>query len=159
MTDPQPSAPSAIQVETSYPALAFLLSAFTTRIAINGQRYELPWGTHTFPVGPGLHTVRVSFRYFLPSDAGGNEVEVDVQPGHTVRVSYRAPWLVFLKGRIQVHSGPTTGIPESVATAPGAAPEAGWQTDPSGHHELRYWDGQVWTAHVSDQGTTATDPL
>ena len=111
MTDPQPSAPIAIQVETSYPTLAFLLSAFNTRIVINGQRYELPWGTNTFPVGPGLHSVRVSFKYFLPSDAGGNEVEVDVQPGRTVRVRYRAPWLVFLRGKIQVDSGHGDGPP------------------------------------------------
>ena len=102
VTDPQTPPPSAIQVNTSYPALAFLLSAFKTRIAINGQRYELPWGTHTFPVGPGRHSVRVSFKYLLPSDAGGNEVEVEVEPGSTVRVRYRAPWLVFLKGKIHI---------------------------------------------------------
>ena len=102
MTDPQFTASSAIQVETSYPALAFLLSAFNARVAVNGQRYELPWGTHTFPVGPGTHTVRVSFKYFLPSDAGGNAVEVDVPPGKPVRVRYRAPWVVFLKGKIDV---------------------------------------------------------
>ncbi len=36
---------------------------------------------------------------------------------------------------------------------------AGWHTDPTGGHELRYWDGTAWTAHVSDQGAAATDPL
>ena len=26
-------------------------------------------------------------------------------------------------------------------------------------HELRYWDGQQWTEHVSDRGTQGVDPL
>ncbi len=36
---------------------------------------------------------------------------------------------------------------------------AGWHPDPTGKHELRYWDGYAWLDNVSDQGTTATDPL
>lgn len=35
--------------------------------------------------------------------------------------------------------------------------EAGWQPDPFQRHELRYWDGAAWTAHVSDAGTTSSD--
>ena len=34
---------------------------------------------------------------------------------------------------------------------------AGWQPDPFGRHEVRYWDGSAWTAHVSDAGVTGTD--
>lgn len=37
--------------------------------------------------------------------------------------------------------------------------EAAWLSDPTGSHELRYWDGTSWTEHVSDQGTQATDPV
>jgi hypothetical protein len=36
--------------------------------------------------------------------------------------------------------------------------EAGWLPDPSGAHELRYWDGGAWTEHVSDAGATSQDP-
>ena len=36
---------------------------------------------------------------------------------------------------------------------------AGWHPDPSGQHELRYWDGETWTDHVSDEGQQATDPI
>jgi hypothetical protein len=42
--------------------------------------------------------------------------------------------------------------------AQGAAP-AGWFADPGRRHQLRYWDGQRWTEHVSDRGTQAVDPL
>ncbi len=34
-----------------------------------------------------------------------------------------------------------------------------WHPDPTGRHELRYWDGSVWTDHVADQGVQAMDPL
>src|SRR3954453_1850334 len=33
---------------------------------------------------------------------------------------------------------------------------AGWLADPSGEHELRYWDGAGWTGHVVDAGVQAT---
>lgn len=36
---------------------------------------------------------------------------------------------------------------------------AGWLADPAGRHELRYWDGVAWTAHVSDAGTPSEDAL
>ncbi|WP_034508742.1 PH domain-containing protein [Blastococcus sp. URHD0036] len=35
--------------------------------------------------------------------------------------------------------------------------DANWLPDPSGTHELRYWNGTAWTEHVSDQGTTGVD--
>jgi hypothetical protein len=37
--------------------------------------------------------------------------------------------------------------------------EASWLADPTGAHELRYWNGSSWTEHVSDRGTTGQDPL
>jgi hypothetical protein len=36
--------------------------------------------------------------------------------------------------------------------------DASWLPDPTGAHELRYWNGSSWTEHVSDQGTTGQDP-
>lgn len=34
---------------------------------------------------------------------------------------------------------------------------AGWQPDPFGRHEVRYWDGSAWTAHVADAGVQGRD--
>ena len=34
-----------------------------------------------------------------------------------------------------------------------------WYPDPGGRHQYRYWDGQVWTDHVSDNGQATVDPL
>jgi hypothetical protein len=36
---------------------------------------------------------------------------------------------------------------------------AAWYPDPMNRHELRWFDGEHWTADVSDQGVTAEDPL
>ena len=35
---------------------------------------------------------------------------------------------------------------------------ASWQTDPTGRHDHRYWDGTKWTDHVADAGVASTDP-
>jgi hypothetical protein len=35
----------------------------------------------------------------------------------------------------------------------------GWQPDPTGRHEYRYWDGGRWTDDVADAGMTAVDPV
>ena len=49
--------------------------------------------------------------------------------------------------------------PEPVAAAPvESAVPAGWYADPSGRYELRYWDGNAWTEHVSRAGQQFTDP-
>jgi hypothetical protein len=36
---------------------------------------------------------------------------------------------------------------------------AGWEPDPSGRHEYRYWDGTSWTDDVADQGVTSVDSI
>lgn len=33
----------------------------------------------------------------------------------------------------------------------------GWQTDPTGKHDHRYWDGSQWTDNVSNAGVASTD--
>lgn len=39
------------------------------------------------------------------------------------------------------------------------APTPGWNPDPTGRHEYRYWNGTTWTDDVSDSGVTSVDPL
>lgn len=34
-----------------------------------------------------------------------------------------------------------------------------WYPDPTGRHQVRYWDGTVWTDHVADDGTQSVDPV
>ena len=46
----------------------------------------------------------------------------------------------------------------SSSTAAASAAPAGWYADPSGRFELRYWNGNKWTEHVSRAGQQSTDP-
>jgi uncharacterized RDD family membrane protein YckC len=39
---------------------------------------------------------------------------------------------------------------------PGSTP-LGWYPDPSRRHELRFWDGSAWTAHVANRGVVGVD--
>ena len=36
---------------------------------------------------------------------------------------------------------------------------AAWMNDPTRRHQLRYWDGIQWTAHISNNGVPGSDPL
>jgi len=44
-------------------------------------------------------------------------------------------------------------------TDQGGTTPAGWNPDPAGRHQYRYWDGATWTDQVSDVGQVTTDPL
>ena len=57
----------------------------------------------------------------------------------------------------RVESGTEADPFEEAATVRRGAP-ANWLTDPSGRHQLRYWNGTNWTEHVSSNGQTTTDP-
>jgi Protein of unknown function (DUF2510) len=52
---------------------------------------------------------------------------------------------------------PGTEGPGQWSETPGQVPPS-WQPDPTHRHELRYWDGNTWTEHVSDRGQQSTDP-
>ncbi len=58
-------------------------------------------------------------------------------------------------GTVQVRFRPDMLDDED--SAPSPAP--GWHPDPTGRGQLRYWNGQQWTEHVSNGGETSRDPL
>ncbi len=48
---------------------------------------------------------------------------------------------------------------EDGVTRPPVGTTAMWLPDPTGRHELRYWNGHDWTVHVADDGQATTDAL
>ena len=50
------------------------------------------------------------------------------------------------------HGRPSAGERGMIGSPPG------WNRDPYGRHEVRYYDGTSWTEHVSDQGIQGMDP-
>jgi hypothetical protein len=43
------------------------------------------------------------------------------------------------------------------ASRPSSPPA--WHRDPTGRYDLRYWDGHLWTEHVTRDGNQTTDPV
>jgi hypothetical protein len=71
--------------------------------------------------------------------------------------------LLFLIARVTTRprrdrgQGPDRWPPNDDVGPVEPAPMAGWYPDPSGRHELRYWDGKGWTSHVRDGASQSTD--
>ncbi|HEV2310174.1 MAG TPA: hypothetical protein VGU73_06590 [Acidimicrobiia bacterium] len=99
MTQSQPS--EGIEISATFFFLAFILYFFPPTFVVDGQAMKGAWNSPTMvPVPAGSHSVKVFFRYLWIMDAGPGELQVDVPAGGVRRVSYRAPWLVFLNGKI-----------------------------------------------------------
>jgi hypothetical protein len=52
---------------------------------------------------------------------------------------------------------PGYGSPVPYQPAAPATWSAQWMPDPSGSHQLRWWDGSAWTEHVSDNGVASVE--
>ena len=53
--------------------------------------------------------------------------------------------------------GPDSKVALSAAQT--ASVPGGWFADPTGRHELRFWDSVRWTAAVADNGVTSADEV
>lgn len=161
----QPST-SGVEVRLGFFPLAFLLLLCKPVIEIDGsQPMRASWGTTQVPVAPGRHQIVAYCPYLFFRRMGEAAIVIDVLPGQVVQASWSAPWLVFLPGKWNSTSTANLGAAPTVqamsvrpiATATPTAP-AGWHPDPYQRYQLRYWDGQTWTAHVSTNGTGGVDP-
>jgi Protein of unknown function (DUF2510) len=143
-----------VSLRTRFWSMAFLLLFCRTRVELDGQRHVLPWGELRVPVVAGWHQLRVSFRY-LWMDCGAAAKDFDVRGGHIVELTYRAPWLVFLPGKLRLSREDRPLVaPEIPSALAGSAPplrsrsRSGWHSDPSDGHQRRWWDGQRWTPAI-----------
>lgn len=50
-------------------------------------------------------------------------------------------------------------VPRSAPGTEPAVADGSWQPDPTGRHELRWWDGSSWTDFVADDGVTGAEPV
>ncbi len=142
--------------------LFFLLKIMPLKASIDGgAEFAASWDNNQWPLPPGQHHVRMWFLYFWFLPIGKGELVVDVPANQVVPLEYKPPWIVFLPGKVQLAAGAPAVAPGAAPAAPvavGGAP-AGWQTDPSGRFEQRYWDGNAWTEHVSTGGVASSDPV
>ena len=109
--------------------LLSIIACATTKVPTRTSRWM---GAAGHPGAPG--------QVYPPS--GGNAPGYGPVPPGTPSSPVDAPLPPFR---------PTTAV---AATSPPR-----WFADPSGRHEYRYWDGEQWTEHVSDHGTSSVDPI
>jgi len=165
-------AQGTIVIRPKYFVLAFLLALFKPKGSINGGELPLAWRQpNAFPVPPGQYQVSVWCPYLFFPRMGEATVYVDVQPGAAVEVTWDAPWVVFLPGRIRAQLIDPRLLQGGQAPQQQYAPQyqqqaqavgaggGGWQPDPTGRHQYRWWDGTSWGAHVSDGGVNSQDPM
>lgn len=97
---------TGIQVETSFFPLSFFLYACTPTIMIDGVPQQRPWGTHNIQLEPGIHNIKIYFRYLFMATCGFNQMNVVVQPNCIHRVKYEMGIFMFSPGTIREISPP-----------------------------------------------------
>jgi hypothetical protein len=103
--DLSPGPGQGLVLRTKFFRLDWTLRFTHTTVNIDDRTYELPWGTHYFPLEAGSHQLEVSYPYLRLSRAGKASVAVDVSPNQVVEASYHSPKSVlvaFRPGRLMV---------------------------------------------------------
>ncbi|MHB1535160.1 MAG: hypothetical protein ACYC1D_11260 [Acidimicrobiales bacterium] len=97
------AAQTGILVKTRFFVLAWILHFCTPKLHLDGgEAVERPWGETFMAVEPGPHRLRCYIRYLYLKEMGDSSLDVTVAPGQVVKVEWKAPWLIFLKGKWKV---------------------------------------------------------
>lgn len=101
-------------VDCSHASGAFLMAATGPNIEVDGKDPIIAqWGPWPVDVPAGSHHVRVTSRY-----RGGKspaEITVDVPAGEEVKIFYRTPALIWMRGSIGRTPQPTAGMGAMIA--------------------------------------------
>jgi Protein of unknown function (DUF2510) len=151
---------SFIEINPTHGTLSFGAEIVKPKVRIDGgPELVLPaWRPARIPVAPGPHRVELWMVWGLIKKYGHSSVDVQVPP-EGVRVSWKTPGSAITKAKVALElpgAGPFDQVDPTgqayVATNPAA-----WHPDPSGRHQYRWWDGNAWTASVSDNGMVTED--
>ena len=105
-----PPPQTGFEVKLEYSMLAFVYAFFPVYAIINGTKMKARWGAQFYPAVPGRYNIVCYMHYLITPEAGRNGMEGDLHAGHVVRVTWKAPQIVFCKGpmRWEVIAGPMT---------------------------------------------------
>ena len=92
MTTQPATPPTAILVEARASPFAFPRWFCHPRVVIDEEVHHVAWGTHSFPVTPGVHTVEIFFRSLIWEKSGRAVIGVTVAEGETKPLKYSAPF-------------------------------------------------------------------
>ncbi|MEQ1786544.1 MAG: DUF2510 domain-containing protein [Acidimicrobiales bacterium] len=88
------------------------------------------------------------------------QIEAEARAAQTAADAMASALVEAANSVRQASPSPLEGPPaiEVTGTLDRLAPPA-WLPDPRGRHELRYWDGEQWTEHVSNAEVVSQDPV
>jgi len=142
--------------------IAGVVAVFVYQDAVNWRNEELAvLGQST--VSPGLwgFGVFMLMIVFLPiylirrSSAKGRLMRVCPWCGQ--RIAIRTQVCPYCRRDVNTGVDAMAAIPAPTPPVNVQVP-AGWLADPTGAHQLRYWDGRAWTQHVYDYAAAPAAP-
>ena len=151
-SNPYPVPPGRYQVEVWVPYLFFTYMG-RNGIVVDvppGSRVEVVWRApwlawlkgKIYAAGPFANVSGSGPSWAGPPGAG--------PPGSAPPPGVAAP---------PTYAADAAVVAASQQYAPAGQAASGWYPDPSARHQLRWFDGSTWTANVSDDGATGSDPL
>lgn len=75
----------------------------------------------------------------------------------TYELNYLRPEYARLQQWLAGASGPAVASSPTAGYGVGTSIPPQWHSDPTGRHELRFWDGTDWSDDVADRGVTSKD--
>ncbi len=111
MSNFAPPVYTGFEVKVEHSPLAFLYALCPVYVVINGTKMTAKWGAQFYPAVPGRYNIQCFCSYMFTPQTGLNGMEGDLYPGQVVRVTWTAPLVVFMKGKMrwELISGPTAG--------------------------------------------------
>lgn len=97
MQQPDPATYGELRIHTGFLFLMWVLFFVSTRIEINGQAVNRPWGFSSFPLAAGTYQIKIAFNYMF-GPQGTAVRNVNIYPGHVTMLRYNAPIFIFLSG-------------------------------------------------------------
>lgn len=91
-------------------------------------------------------------------DAAGKRIEAEFRDRSVDEADRLVEDLTSLSRAARKAEEVERDVHRSAETSGTTASAAGWFPDPSGRHQLRYWDGTTWTDHVRDHDLAGVDP-
>ena len=90
---------ATIEVRTSYIWLSFLQGLCRPVIEIDGMSLARDWGSHSFFVAAGQHTIKAYHRWMFFPQAFASSISVIAAEGQTIRLHWHTGWLVMSPGQ------------------------------------------------------------
>lgn len=158
----------AAMLVVAVPILGAIFYVFALRepvasVAVKGRAANVPLEGVSARPAPGSPRVRLHGTISPPVSFGSFGPSPPMAPNPFGEAS---PPLVVARrgsemhGHLGVSPGTTTDRTNApVLTAPAPVAPPGWNSDPTGRHQFRYWDGYTWTERVADAGTQSSDPI